>query len=190
MMGRHRTIDREAVLDAAERVVMRAGAAHLTLDAVAAEAGISKASVLYDYKSKRALIGAVIERRVGTEEKKIQAFIDAEAGKPDADIRGRLAAVSRASSEEDRSVALNLCVALAQDAELRGPVQKSIGDALAAIATTSTHPRGALLAFLAVEGLSLLDWFGLHSFPQAERDRLVAEIGWLIGQTPSALPQT
>ena len=188
-MGRHRTIDREAVLDAAERVVMRAGAAHLTLDAVAAEAGISKASVLYDYKSKRALIGAVIERRVGTEERKIQAFIDTEAGKPDADIRGRLAAASRSSSEEDRSVALNLCVALAQDAELRGPVQKSLQDTLSAIAASSTHPRGAMLAFLAIEGLTLLDWFGLLSFPEPERDRLIAEIGWLIGQSPGALPQ-
>lgn len=189
-MGRHRTIDREAVLDAAERVVMRDGATHLTLEAVAVEAGISKASVLYDYKTKRALIRALIERRVGVEQTRIQRFVDAEAGKPNADIRGRLAAASRASSEEDRSVALNLCVALAQDAELRGPVQKSLQETLAAIAASSTHPRGAMLAFLAVEGLTLLDWFGLLSFPEAERDRLIAEIGWLVGQSPSALPQT
>ena len=42
-MGRRRTIDRNAILQAAERVVHRSGAARLTLDAVAAEAGISKA---------------------------------------------------------------------------------------------------------------------------------------------------
>ncbi|UXN75547.1 TetR/AcrR family transcriptional regulator [Devosia sp. A8/3-2] len=35
---------------------MRDGASNLTLDAVAAEAGISKGSVLYDCKSKHALI--------------------------------------------------------------------------------------------------------------------------------------
>lgn len=188
-MGRHRTIDREAVLAAAERVVMREGAAHLTLEAVAAEAGISKASVLYDYKTKRALIRALVDRRVAVEQKRVQVFVDAEAGKPNADIRGRLAAASRSSSEEDRSVALNLCVALAQDAELREPVQESLRETLAAIAASSTHPRGAMLAFLAVEGLTLLDWFGLLSFPEAERDRLIAEIGWLVGQSPTALPQ-
>ena len=51
-MGRKRTIEPDAVLDAAEQVVMRDGAARLTLDAVACAAGISKASVLYDYKTK------------------------------------------------------------------------------------------------------------------------------------------
>ena len=55
-MGRKRVIDQEQVLDAAQRVVARDGAARLTLDAVAEEAGISKASVIYDYKSKQALI--------------------------------------------------------------------------------------------------------------------------------------
>ena len=57
-MGRLRIIDRDAVLTAAERVVRRDGAARLTIEAVAAEAGISKASVLYDYKTKQALIKA------------------------------------------------------------------------------------------------------------------------------------
>src|SRR3546814_2511896 len=42
-MARPRTIDRDAVLDAAQRVVARDGAAGLTLEAVAAEDGISKA---------------------------------------------------------------------------------------------------------------------------------------------------
>ena len=57
-MGRTRVIDREAVLLAAERVITRDGAARVTLEAVAAEAGISKASVLYDYKTKQALLKA------------------------------------------------------------------------------------------------------------------------------------
>lgn len=61
-MGRERVIDQQAVLDAAERVVGRDGAANLTIDAVAKEAGINKASVLYDHKSKQALVEAVVDR--------------------------------------------------------------------------------------------------------------------------------
>lgn len=61
-MGRKRVIDQQAVLDAAERVVGRDGAANLTIDAVAREAGINKASVLYDHKSKQALVEAVVDR--------------------------------------------------------------------------------------------------------------------------------
>src|SRR3546814_4852153 len=59
-MARPRTIDRDAALDAAQRVVARDGAAGLTLEAVAAEAGISKASVLSDYGTKHALMKELI----------------------------------------------------------------------------------------------------------------------------------
>lgn len=186
-MGRHRTIDRKAVLDAAERVVSREGAAHLTLEAVAAEAGISKASVLYDYKTKRALIRAVIERRVAAEKAYIQTFVDALAGQPDAQIRGRLAAASRLWSDEERAVALTLCAALAQDAELREPIQQINRELIEEITSQSAHPRGAMLAFLAAQGLMLMEWFGLHGWSADERERLVAEIGWLVDQSP-ALP--
>lgn len=44
-MGRIRVIDRDHLLDAAEAVVARDGAVKLTLESVAAEAGVSKASV-------------------------------------------------------------------------------------------------------------------------------------------------
>ena len=164
--------------------MIRDGAANLTLEAVGAEAGISKASVLYDYKTKRALIRTLIERRVAREEALFQSLVDAEAGRPNAHVRSHLAATTRSFSDEERSVGLNLCAALAQDAELREPVQHSIRATIDKIKATSTHPRGAALAFLAIEGLILLDWFGLHSFSQEDRARLIADIGWLIEQTP------
>jgi AcrR family transcriptional regulator len=51
---------RAALLDAAIEVIRRDGAGALTLDAVAAEAGVSKGGVLYHFKSKRALIDGLI----------------------------------------------------------------------------------------------------------------------------------
>ena len=53
---------REQLLDAAVAVIRRDGAAALTLDAVAAEAGVSKGGVLYHFASKRALIDGLLER--------------------------------------------------------------------------------------------------------------------------------
>jgi hypothetical protein len=44
---------KDRILDAAERVVLRDGVTHLTLDAVAAETGISKGGLLYHFPSKR-----------------------------------------------------------------------------------------------------------------------------------------
>jgi len=182
-MARVRVIDREAVLCAAERVVSREGAARLRLEAVAAEAGISKASVLYDYKTKQALIKAVIERRVSSETARLRACIDQLGPVPDRVMRGRIAAADRGISDADRAVALNLIAALAQDSELRAPIQEAYRHQIAEIIDTSSHPRGALLAFLALEGLKLMEWFGLYSWPERERKQLFEEISSLIDGT-------
>lgn len=51
---------RPELLDAALAVIRRDGAQALTLDAVAAEAGVSKGGVLYHFRSKRALVDGLI----------------------------------------------------------------------------------------------------------------------------------
>ena len=61
-MGRKKTIDREALLDVAEGIVNRQGAAALTIDAVAKAAGITKGGVQYSFGSKDDLINAMFER--------------------------------------------------------------------------------------------------------------------------------
>ena len=54
---------REAVLDAAtELVETSGGAGQLTLDAVAAKAGVSKGGLLHHFKSKEALLTAMVAR--------------------------------------------------------------------------------------------------------------------------------
>jgi AcrR family transcriptional regulator len=52
---------RRELLDAANAVIRRDGAHALTLDAVAAEAGVSKGGVLYHFGSKRALIDGLVD---------------------------------------------------------------------------------------------------------------------------------
>ncbi|TCK30953.1 TetR family transcriptional regulator [Ancylobacter aquaticus] len=183
-MGRRRTIDRGHLLDCAEQVIVRCGAANLTLEAVAIEAGISKASVIYDYKTKKALIRALVERRVAAEEHHVQQAVDSFAGAPNAKILGYVAAATRTFSDEERAVGLNLCAALAQDDAIREPVKKSILSTLEEIESGSTHPDGARLAFLALQGIMLLDWLNLHQFEPGERDKIVRQIGWLAERPP------
>jgi AcrR family transcriptional regulator len=180
-VGRARVIDRQAVLDAAERVVVRQGASHLTLEAVAIEAGISKASVIYDYKSKNALIKAVIERAIARHTAQLDAHIEEQTPGPDRFMRGRLVAAAEHSvTDAERAVALNLIAALAFNAELRALVEAVYRQQMSDIAATSSHPRGAILAFLALEGMSLMERFGFYSWPAAERDALLRDIGAML----------
>ena len=52
----------EAVLAAAERAFLAGGFGAVTMDAIAREAGVSKATVYAHYSSKEELFGAVIAR--------------------------------------------------------------------------------------------------------------------------------
>ena len=183
-MGRKRVIDQEEILNAAEAVVVRDGAAHLTLDAVAEQAGISKASVIYDYKSKQALIQAVIERRVANDKALIQELTDSLGDVPSALMRGRILASSEPPLDDARAVAVNLCAALAQDADLRSGIQAEQSSNIASILKTSESPRGALLAYLALEGLKILEYLDLHTWPENERRRILREINWLVDAFP------
>ena len=183
-MGRKRTIDREAVLDAAERVVARDGAANLTLDAVASEAGISKASVLYYAKTKQAVIEAVI-RRAFERDNDHHAQIERElSGTENLAVRGRICVASEPPPEEFRPVALNLSAALTLDRNLRSQMQEHQAATVQRILETSTSPRGALLAYLALEGLKFLEHLDFHNFPAPERSRIIREISWLVDAKP------
>lgn len=183
-MGRKRVIDQEQILDAAEFVVARDGAAKLTLDAVAAQAGISKASVIYDYKSKQALIEAVVERAVRND----NAFNDGVTQKlgdiASPVIRGRIVAASAPLPDEFRAAALNLCAALAQDSKLREAIQRNQTAVIDSVAASSGKPRGALLAYLALEGLKLLESLDYHTWPMDERNQILREINWLVDAEP------
>ncbi len=55
---------REEILDAAQRIVVRDGAARLTLDAVAREIGMTKGGVLYNFPTKADLLQGMLERMV------------------------------------------------------------------------------------------------------------------------------
>ncbi|MGV6875092.1 TetR/AcrR family transcriptional regulator [Pseudochelatococcus sp. B33] len=190
-MARHRTITREQVLDAAQAVVLRDGAGQMTLGAVAREAGISKARVLYDYKSKQELIKALIERSIGTHRRKIEELAERLDGtsSPGRCIRARIEAV-RNLTDEERAVTTSLCAAMTNDPDLRKPLLELFDLIIDNLRTTSRKPRGALLAFLATEGLAQLEWLGYQSWRESEREALLADIGWLAEQDPGPPRET
>ena len=61
-MPRPKTVDDEAVLDAAVRVIDRGGPGELTLAAVAREVGLAPATLVQRFKSKRGLLLAIAGR--------------------------------------------------------------------------------------------------------------------------------
>lgn len=71
---------RNNLLDAAEQVVACQGVAKLTLDAVARQAGLSKSGLLHHFRSKEALVDAVINRTVLHWKQSLQLALEQQSG--------------------------------------------------------------------------------------------------------------
>lgn len=70
------------ILDAAEQVVLRDGVGHLTLEAAASEAGLSKGGVLYHFPTRDALVAAMVARIIEQFDDDIASYLPVP-GTPD-----------------------------------------------------------------------------------------------------------
>ena len=64
------------IIDAAEEVVLRDGVARLTLDAAAAEAGLSKGGVLYHFPTRDALVAGMVGKIIEEFDRDIEANME------------------------------------------------------------------------------------------------------------------
>lgn len=165
------------ILDCAERVVLRDGVARLTLDAVAAEAGLSKGGVLYNFPTKEDLIRGMIARLVEEFEADIARL---EAADPEP--RGRaLRAYVRASFPEADSpcqrhskVAACLLAAVLVNSVLLDPVRDHFRKMQERLLQDGLDPASTHIIRLAADGLWMWDLFGMPG-PQGEARREVLQ---------------
>jgi len=175
-MARNRTIDSDALLDAAERVAIRDGAVGLSIDAVAREAGISKSRVVYDYKSKSGLLRALVERRLRKEDERVLTAVDAHRDSPNPELSGRIAAAKDSPNEDDRAIALTLCAAMSSEEPLQDMIRDVVKRDLQAVTAFATHASRAVVAYLALHGMMSLEYLDIYRWTEPERAALLAEI--------------
>lgn len=147
---------RKDVLDAAARIVERDGAAHLTLDAVADEAGLSKGGVLYHFPSKSALLTGMLDRLLADFQTRT-GVLEAQEGSP-------VSAWIRAEYEQsaaERALALSLLANAAEDPSLLDPARAFVRESFDRIRAAGPDGDLNLVLMLAVEGMRFLDMFGL-----------------------------
>ncbi|TKT69385.1 TetR/AcrR family transcriptional regulator [Aquamicrobium sp. LC103] len=173
-MGRRQTIDRNAVLDGAEKVVKQAGVGGLTIDAVAKATGISKGGVQYCFGTKDDLIAAMLDRW----EAEFDASVSALEEK-DPSPRGSIAAhveVTRRSdwASADRSAVM--MAALLQNKERLRKTSAWYSERLNDIDPSTEEGRRLRLAFFATEGVFLLHSFGFMSVEDDQWEEIFKDI--------------
>ncbi|EJJ28660.1 TetR/AcrR family transcriptional regulator [Rhizobium sp. CF142] len=174
-MTRTRKITTDDILDAAERVVVRSGAAGLSIDAVAREAGVSKSRVVYDHKTKSALLEALVDRRVGADVAHMQECVKAAADTPHPELYGRIASADKTLDDTDRAVAMAISASMSSEENLQQIIRRWVVDDLAAMAA-GPKPRAALMAYLTLTGFYCTELFDFHRWSGPERQELLEDI--------------
>jgi AcrR family transcriptional regulator len=167
---------RARLLDAAAAVVRRDGAQALTLDAVAAEAGVSKGGLLYHFHSKRELLDAMLERWLA----EFDTEIAAAGAKTFAGGYVRATDMSGWAAA-DRATEFGFLAALVDHPGM-ALVRERYADWQQRVVEATDDPVQATVARLAADGLWLADLLGLAP-PEGElRERVLERLIELAGE--------
>jgi AcrR family transcriptional regulator len=159
--ARRKRDSRESILQAAEEIVARRGPAHLTLETAASAAKVSKGGLFYHFRSKEALLEAMICRSVQlleTEHAKVAESLTGERnGKLKANIIGTLRHL-----EGQRPVLTAVVAAIANDPKLVEPMRESFrNDFQTLCKELNLRMEDVAVLFLASQGLLLMELLGL-----------------------------
>lgn len=166
---------RELILEAAERVITDVGAAHLTLDAVAQAAGVSKGGLLYHFPSKESLLNALAQRYVDSLDHCVAAAKD---GLNDEGARELKACILGVLGSDPRSKAMGvvLLATAANDLTLLEVIRERIAEYTAEIEANSENFARAAIVSLAVDGLKMREALRISPFTDAQREEIVNEL--------------
>ncbi len=165
------------IISAAENVVVRDGVARLTLEAAAAEAGLSKGGVLYHYPTRDALVAGMVVKIIEEFDRDIEAHLDGDAS-PGAFTRAYIRATMEPTLQpehEDRLGAAVIAAAAAQPA-LLVPLQQAADRWQARLEEDGLDPALATAVRLACDGLWLCDLFGLAAISGPRRAEVASRL--------------
>jgi AcrR family transcriptional regulator len=166
-----RTDTKTAILEAAGRVVLARSVAGLTLEAVAAETGLSKGGLLYHFATKEALLGAMVDRLVEVTEQRIEAHREHDTSRGNW-VRGYLEACALDdASENDPTgrLAVALLAAGATEPELIASLRARQDHWREMLSRDGIDPVLALIVRLAADGLWMNDIFDIPVLGGGER---------------------
>lgn len=166
-----RESSRDAILDAAEAIVREQGAAHLTLDAAAERAGLSKGGVLYHFQTKDSLLTALVQRMTNAFQGLYKEASERMGNDPTRMLEAYLEAVTSAE-EKLGNTSCSLIPALASNPELLEPIRAFYKHHFAQLSKTSVGWDQAAIVTLALDGMWLLDMLGVSPLESQDKKRI------------------
>lgn len=173
---------RDKILEAAYRVVQQHGAAHLTLENVAWEAGVSKGGLLYHFRSKDDLIRGMVEEHVRHEERRIHENLGED---PDAKAILRFVIETEFAGgsgyDEDHEIGAALLPAILENPALLEPVEHLICEMNRKIDELKDPAMGYILR-LALDGMHFSRTIGVGLIDEHRQREVIQRMLQLVDE--------
>jgi AcrR family transcriptional regulator len=173
-----RQSSRDKLIDAAAELITRHGVQELTLEGVAAAVGVTKGGLIYHFKTKDDLLGALVERLIGQLDQRSRDKA-AQRGDSPAALLHALVDETFDMPAADKALLSNLLAAATHYPHLMAPAQQLFARQYEALAAAGPRASLALVFAAALDGISLLELLNLHHFDQPQRDAMRAALGKL-----------
>ena len=176
----------EETLDAARHVAARDGAAHLTLEAVAREIGMTKGGVLYNFPTKADLLQGMLERMVESFGEIVDERVAAsgpEVANPT--LKAVLEAYAYLESI-DSELFMAILAAAGNDPDLIGPVRELKNRPQAQVMTEAADRDLAMVVMVAIDGLHFERMMRLPPHDPKLRARIAERLKSLVAAMEAA----
>lgn len=185
MSQKPRESARAKILRAAEELTGENGAGNLSLDAVAARAGISKGGLLYHFPSKARLLEALVESFVEKFDEDLAARVG-NSGKGQGPAQGNVGAAVLDIFVEERKChrppSSGVLAALAENPDFLAPIRKHQRALLDRIQNTARDRTQATIVFLALQGIRSQDLFAVQPLDSDELDAVTARLREMVSE--------
>jgi AcrR family transcriptional regulator len=163
---------RNAVLEAALAIIALEGPGRLTLDAIARESGISKGGLMHQFRTKEAVLKALVERQIEYFEDFSRSYMaESGAAQSQPHLAAQITALREATATP-RSIVFAVLGAAAQEPGLLSITREMDAKKIEAIKAEASDPELAILRWVAAWGLALTAMLGLSPLSDEERRRL------------------
>lgn len=158
-----------AILNAASKIVAEKGIFHLTIEAVAEEAGISKGGLLYHYRSKEVLVEKMIEHLASN----YKSNIDSRAAL-DLEEKGKWTRayldITFKNAIQNKDMHAGLLAAKAINPILLNPIHDVYSTWQQDIENDGLDPIMATIIRLATDGIWLADLFEINPIDSEQKE--------------------
>ena len=186
---RRKRDSRESILQAAEEIVARRGPAHLTLETAANEAKVSKGGLFYHFRSKEALLEAMIRRSMELLESEHVKVAESLTGERNGKLKANIIGTLR-HLEGQRPVLTAVIAAIANDPKLVEPMRESIRKEFQDLSKDLTlRTEDIAILFLASQGLLLMELLNLSFLTPSQVRRVTQRMLQMVEELDPSLSQ-